>query len=153
MSPYDITDFPDHDEPPKIDHYIRPKKPVEWIEIAFTITNDGSFDDPKPLWFFLDDEREPPSTRHADWIIFRTGESMIQAIRRMGLPDGISFDHDLGEDGMDGHETAKKIRELVLDGTVDVPAGFEYTVHSANPVGKQNIIGVMKDVMLFKVLH
>jgi len=56
--------------------------------------------------------------------------------------DFISFDHDLGndEDGT-GYDVAKFIEERVVRGTMEP---IEYSVHSANPVGANNIDNAMK---------
>jgi len=100
-----------------------------------------------PLWYFLDDERPLPDYPKRHWGIFRTGEAMIEAISRYGLPDGISFDHDLGEQIMTGHDVAKVLIEMRLDGKLIIPTTFAFTVHSANPVGAKHIHDCMNDLM------
>lgn len=103
----------------------------------------------KPLWFFLDDEREPPNDPTRHWAIFRDGEAMLDLIQRLGyLPDGISFDNDLGTD-FEGRHVANAITWLVADGLVTVPATFEYVVHSQNPEGAREIVKAMQDVFRF----
>lgn len=102
---------------------------------------------PKKLWFFLDDEREPPSRDDRHWCIFRTGEAMIAYIESFGLPDGISFDHDLGEGIMTGDDAAQRLVGLYMDDDLQVPVGFEYDVHSQNPIGAKNIYMTMTDLM------
>lgn len=102
---------------------------------------------PDPIWYFIDDEREPVAKIVIHWVIFRDGPAMLAMIRKFGLPQGIAFDHDLGEANyMTGHDVAKAIIEMVLDGTLVVPAGFEYTVHSQNPIGAKNIADTMDDL-------
>lgn len=104
----------------------------------------------KQKWFFLDDLRFPPSSEQKEWVIFRDGPSMIETITADGtLPDGISFDHDLGENTMSGHDVAKAILDLVLDDLVVVPKNFEFRVHSDNPVGSFNIFNTMNDVFTY----
>ena len=100
----------------------------------------------KPLWFFLDDEREPPSRADRHWVIFRTGEDMIATIERFGMPDGISFDHDLGDGIMTGDDAAQALVGMLLDDKLKLPAGFEYDVHSQNCVGAKNIYLTMTDL-------
>ena len=53
----------------------------------------------------------------------------------------ISFDHDLGE-GPTGYDAAKWLCELILDNKLKTLP--KYFVHSANPVGKSNILGYFK---------
>ena len=108
-----------------------------------------SFDRPKtiPVWFFLDDEREPPSKPDTHWVIFRNGETMIELISRWGLPDGISFDHDLGLNIMTGHDVAKKLVDMVLDSKLTIPDYFQFKIHSANPVGAKHIELTMNDLL------
>lgn len=110
------------------------------------------FDSGKDLWFFLDDEREPPHRNDRDWVIFRTGEAMLNHIMKFGMPDGISFDHDLGPDVTDAHTVAKMLLSLVMFGTVVVPENWSWDVHSQNPVGAANLIKTLGDIeMLAKV--
>lgn len=100
----------------------------------------------KPIWFFLDDEREPPSRTDRHWVIFRTGEDMIAMIEAMGVPDGISFDHDLGA-GMTGDDAAQALVGMALNGTLVFHSTFDYDVHSQNCVGAKNIFLTMRDFM------
>jgi hypothetical protein len=63
-----------------------------------------------------------------------------------GFPDVISLDHDLGDkhyeddysDGKTGHDFAKWLIEYDMD-TDTMPKDLKFTVHSKNPIGKQNI--------------
>lgn len=98
------------------------------------------------IWWFLDDEREPVAKNNIIWVIFRDGESLISMLDMVGLPDGISFDHDLGEDRMSGHDVAKEILARVVDQQLVVPVEFEFDVHSQNPIGANNIRNTMNDI-------
>lgn len=68
-----------------------------------------------------------------------------------GIPDFISFDHDLADDDHNttGYALAKWIVDGVLDGNLEFPAGFKYQVHSANPVGRANIVGLLDNFLRF----
>lgn len=96
---------------------------------------------------FLDDERMPPS-RGANWIIARSSHEAIHVVKKLGIPDFISFDHDLGHD-----DTAmvfvKWLIEYDLDNNLIKPE-FAFTVHSANPVGAENIRSLMSSYLLTK---
>lgn len=90
------------------------------------------------VWLFVDDLRDPPGE---GWTVVRSSADAIDVLSGLSvLPDRISFDHDLG-----GSDTAMVvvdwIIEAVLDGKVLFPAGFDFVVHSANPVGAANILG------------
>ena len=89
------------------------------------------------LW--IDDCRDRPD---ASWLLVRTSDQAIDIIKHSGMPDMISFDHDLG-----GDDTAMKVVHFIinswLDKTLEIPKNFEYFVHSANPVGADNIRGTM----------
>ena len=62
-------------------------------------------------------------------------EEFVAYLERKGLPDFISFDHDLGED-LSGYDCAKYLVDYCLAHQLPLP---NYQVHSQNPVGKENI--------------
>lgn len=84
---------------------------------------------------FIDDVRDAPST---EWTVMRTSAHAITFIKTFGLPDVISFDHDLG-----GDDTSMRIVDWligeILDYRISVPETFIFYVHSANPVGAENL--------------
>jgi len=59
----------------------------------------------------------------------------VEYITQNGLPDFISFDHDLGEDES-GYDCAKYLVEYCIEYNLPLP---KFSVHSQNPVGKENI--------------
>lgn len=96
---------------------------------------------------FIDDIREPPSS---DWIVARTSTEAIALIERDGCPREISFDHDLG-----GDDTAMRLAHWLVSRDLDepgfIPFDFRYYVHSANPVGRANIDGLMSEYLRHKL--
>lgn len=80
---------------------------------------------------YLDDLRPTPTNFERVY----TFEEFVAHILQNGLPDFISFDHDLGE-GKTGFDCAKFLVEFCLDHQLRLP---EYKVHSQNQVGKENI--------------
>lgn len=90
---------------------------------------DDAWDDPEALF------RHPPD----DFVPVKSSGAAIILIETMGeLPAFISFDHDLS-----GDDTAMKLIDYMIEHYYDsdVP---DYQVHSANPVGAQNIISKME---------
>ena len=112
---------------------------------------------------FLDDIRNPYDVfkltvnplyeSDNDWIIVRDYYQFISAIYKFGLPTHISFDHDLSYDAYlpenqkgeinytslkekTGYDACRWLCEYCLDNGKDIPF---YLVHSANPVGGENI--------------
>lgn len=100
---------------------------------------------------FLDDIRDPSWVyghgADTDWVVLRSGQQFFDWISHNGLPDLISFDHDLG--GIDEHgqevdpscvpsgmDCAHFLVNYCLDHDLPLP---QYKVHSANPVGSENI--------------
>ena len=71
----------------------------------------------------------------------RNYEEFVKHIEENGLPEEISFDHDLGEDIKTGYDCAKWLCNYCWTNGIPIPT---YNVHSANPVGRDNIIGVLK---------
>lgn len=87
---------------------------------------------------YIDDLRFPPADR--DWLVCRSTQEALERVAAMGMPQFISFDHDLGE----SDTTMVFLRRLVnevWDGTTSPP---DYVIHSANPVGSQNIRSFME---------
>jgi hypothetical protein len=107
---------------------------------------------------FIDDERNPIHVkwgswqdqalyRDDEWIIARNWNEVLELVVSLGFPNMISFDHDLGDDEITGYEIAQKLANMVMDGTAELPAGFEFRVHSKNPVGGENIRRYMENFL------
>lgn len=87
---------------------------------------------------FLDDIRVPQTE---GWEIVRSYDNFVKWIEEKGIPDVISFDHDLADvDDLTkektGYDAAKWLCEYCWMNGVPLP---DYNVHSANPVGRDNI--------------
>lgn len=95
---------------------------------------------------YLDDVRTPS----ADWFVVRNYEDFLQWIEKRGLPDVVSFDHDLADISYDtrtgresftyrektGADAARRLVQYCLTMGHKLP---ECRIHSANPVGRKNI--------------
>ena len=107
----------------------------------------------KLLW--LDDIRNPLEN---NWLVFspidqpyeviwvKKYHEYVSWITENGLPDAICFDHDLGCESqeieeMTGMNCAKWLVEYCMDNNKKLPL---YNIQSANPVGKDNIDGLLK---------
>lgn len=98
---------------------------------------------------FLDDMRNPKEIYERDveydiekdYEIVRSYTDFVEYIKNFGIPEFISFDHDLGWDYRCGLKTGFDCAKWLVDYCLDHNLGmcFEYYVHSANPVGKRNI--------------
>lgn len=96
---------------------------------------------------------------HKEWNIVRSYTQFVDWITKNGLPEFISFDHDLADiyesgdiEGLKGSEwfdldgreytgmdCAKWLVEYCMDNKKILP---KYAVHSANPAGAENIEGL-----------
>ncbi len=115
---------------------------------------------------FLDDYRDPTTCagymhkelgprnliyKEGEWVIVRNVKQFIKYIEKYGLPELISFDHDLEEAHYrgwttnvgeyerypdTGYDAAKWLMNYCMDNKQLLP---DYIVHSMNPVGKENI--------------
>lgn len=110
---------------------------------------------------FLDDVREPKdclSYMHLrigaknpiyleDWIIAKCYQDFIDIVNEMGIPEFVSYDHDLADkhyinDTNDnykertGYDCAKWLKDYCRTKGIQHP---QYAVHSMNPVGTENI--------------
>ncbi|UKB78904.1 cyclic-phosphate processing receiver domain-containing protein [Chryseobacterium sp. MEBOG07] len=111
---------------------------------------------------FLDDIRYPIEAYHytkqdiflrSGWHIVRNYEQFVNRILEKGLPEMISFDHDLADvhylkqDSQEyvektGYDCAKWLIEYCMDNYLDLP---QFYCHSMNPVGKENILSLLKN--------
>ncbi len=109
---------------------------------------------------FLDDERKPLGVKWVDlpaanWVIVRSYDQFVQTVTARGLPTFVTFDHDLGPESMaavikgevyrgrekTGLDCAKWLVEKCLDEHAALP---RWTVHSLNPIGRENIAEYLK---------
>lgn len=103
----------------------------------------------KIMRLYIDDERHP---RSEDFdIIIRSYDDFVNMFNEY-CPQYVSFDHDLGI-GKTGYDIAKYIVEMDLnmEGKY-LPEDFDFNVHSANSVGRDNIIGYLKGYLKEKDL-
>lgn len=110
---------------------------------------------------YLDDMRTPRPNAYHDWIVLRSHEELVAWVLANGLPDFISFDHDLADEHfeqayelnhetvdystfteMTGFDAAKWMVNYCLDNGLPFP---DFTVHSANPPGAANILGLLNN--------
>lgn len=87
-----------------------------------------------------------------DWDIAKDYSEFVEYIEKNGVPDIISFDHDLSDEYYEsndvknykektGYDCAKWLCEYCLENKIPLP---EYIVHSMNPIGSENILSVFK---------
>lgn len=96
-----------------------------------------------------------------EWDIVRNYDDFVNYIKDNGIPDIISFDHDLADEHYSpvmndedkynqlyvhfkektGNDCAKWLCEYCVKNGLPLP---EYRVHSMNPVGRDNIISTLK---------
>jgi len=98
---------------------------------------------------YLDDLRTP--IKEFDFLV-RSYDEAIFIIKSNGVPNFISFDHDLGinKDGKalkSGYDLAKWLVRNDMTGKYIIPSNFMFKVHSQNPVGKQNIISLLNSYL------
>jgi hypothetical protein len=116
---------------------------------------------------YLDDERIPIDK---DWIVVKNYEEFVLAINRIGLSNisVISLDHDLGDEAIKeyninvkknfklnyknipnektGLDCCKFLVNLVIDENQTLPQIY---VHSANPVGRVNMMEYINNFLEF----
>jgi hypothetical protein len=122
---------------------------------------------------YLDDIREPKQsykktgdTRYIDlkWRVVKCYSEFVETIALNGIPNIVSFDHDLGEEHINyyfdnggrenppdplkahftektGYDCAKWLVEYCTENGLPMPI---YLIHSANPVGADNIRAILK---------
>lgn len=98
---------------------------------------------------YLDDIRTPSDPT---FMIARTVNDAQKIIHLLGVPTFISFDHDLGIDDegnllLSGYDFAKWLVEMDMEKIFTLDENFDFTVHSQNPVGAENIRAYLKNYM------
>lgn len=118
---------------------------------------------PSKTALYLDDLRLPTTTidGYQSWTVVRNYEQFVRHIKDNGIPDLISFDHDLADEHMadyfnnqahgvntidykrfkekTGVDCLNWLIELVMDNPEEVKP-FTVWVHSHNPLGAANIL-------------
>jgi hypothetical protein len=95
---------------------------------------------------FLDDERFPVED---NWVIVRSVEEAKSWVRANGFPDYVSFDNDLGYGLPEGRDFANWLIDRALD-RGGLPSGFDFYVHSQNPVAREVIEGKLRAYLAFQ---
>ena len=96
---------------------------------------------------YLDDDRIYRRPPNDNWIRLYSYEEFVDYIEANGLPEAISFDHDLGADDKSGKDCANWLVNYCLDNNCGLP---KYSVHSENIVGRDNILGLLDGFSKFK---
>ncbi len=99
---------------------------------------------------FLDDVRDPPDET---WMLARSYSEAVALVEQHGFPTCCAFDHDLGKapilEDKTGLDFAHYLIELDLD-TGTMPDDFTFSVHSANPVGRDDIVHLLERYLRFR---
>lgn len=128
-------------------------------------------------YLFLDDLRHPKDVQWlalptVKWTIVRNYNSFVDTINARGLPQIISFDHDLADEHYKenifsqdiknihrgnfnyakmkektGYDCAKFLVEYCLRNRSNLP---EYYIHSLNYIGKHNIFSLLESYKKFE---
>lgn len=108
----------------------------------------------KIIW--LDDIRNPKKflNNYNDYdevIWVHNFDEFVKNIKSNNIENiSISFDHDLGED-LSGYDCAKFLVNYCLDYNIELPKNIY--IHSANPVGAENIKKLIENYRKFRNLE
>jgi hypothetical protein len=105
-------------------------------------------------FLFLDDERFPAQVTwinlwRGEYEIVRSFDEFRDYIIKNGIPQVISFDHDLGMNSLDGHKCARWLADSFLYDGMVLPENFAFTVHSMNPIGARKITKLLDESIDF----
>ena len=120
---------------------------------------------------FLDDMRVPKDVTWIElplvhWVIVRNYSDFVRTIEHDGLPQSVTFDHDIADEHYKeyvaahdekninkgkfqydkmkektGYECAKFMVNYCVDKGLPIPV---YYVHTLNPIGYENIISILE---------
>ncbi len=116
---------------------------------------------PAPYSLFLDDTRTPEAVTWValparTWVVARSYTEFVRAVEERGLPQFVSFDHDLAEEppasagdrtapppsgGRTGADCALWLAERCVARSAALP---DYLIHSMNPIGRALIASIME---------
>lgn len=102
------------------------------------------------MMLYLDDLRTPVDE---SFVIVRSYAEAVKFVSENGVPEFISFDHDLGADKNGwlllptGYDFAKWLVNSDLNKTIKIPDNFLFAVHSQNPVGARNIEALLENYL------
>ena len=126
---------------------------------------------------FLDDERQPQKmyllttdeVYAGEWIVVKSFNEFKECIMNHGLPKRISFDHDLADEHYEhgaltdwkefdyskvkektGLDCLKWLIEYTKENNLDLSVIDEFLVHSFNPIGRENILNLLRDIFKIK---
>lgn len=127
--------------------------------------------DPKDAYLHLDNIEgkvsliEHSAIKQDDWVIMRTYDEFVKCIEYLGLPDVVSFDHDLAEEHIKHYfkvtqgtgiieygnlteKTGKHCAEYLVQEweSQGKPKQIKTFVHSANKWGGQNIKDILTEL-------
>jgi translation initiation factor 2 alpha subunit (eIF-2alpha) len=94
---------------------------------------------------FVDDLRDPPDS---SWVVARSYNEAIDKLKT-GEVEILSLDHDLGLD-LTGYDIISWLEKKIYRDEMKSPK--EILVHSANPVGVENIKRAIKSIERFNNL-
>lgn len=120
-------------------------------------------------FLFLDDIRKPSDVKWiilpaANWVIVRSYDEFVKALNERGIPEFITFDHDLAEEHYrpSMYNPDRHYSNYYTDGTFKEKTGFhcaQFLVekciaegkklprcacHSMNPIGRENILSLIQ---------
>lgn len=101
---------------------------------------------------FLDDLRDVEQYYPGEgFVVCRTHQEAVKYVEEHGLPEFVSFDHDLGDTDNENEETGYTFCKYLIDYMMDrqIAKVFGYNVHSANPVGAKNISSYLDNAFNF----
>ncbi len=108
---------------------------------------------PEPYSLFLDDARTPGmvtwvSLPQRSWIVARSYAEFVRLVAERGLPEFVSFDHDLADEaeaaavgGRTGADCALWLAERCVATSAALP---NYVIHSMNPIGRALIASILE---------
>lgn len=83
---------------------------------------------------------------NVDIVWIKTYDEFVFYILKNDIPDGISFDNDLGEE-KEGYDCAKFLVNYCIDNNKKLP---KYNVHSYNTVARENINNILTNFKNFQ---
>lgn len=125
-------------------------KILKWLYVDDDAFSEDGVRDPEKYYPLIGASEVLESLRGMELHKVVDFDSATKWMLENGCPDFMSFDNDLGDRSKEGRHLAEWMVERDMDRPGFIGEGFDFFVHSQNPIGKESIYGLMRGYLRFR---